>query len=128
MKKDPEEVTGEKAAILEEEAAGAEDMDEVVEGVMVAVEAEEEATVVAVAEVMTAVPIVDTIAAKTGTVDPHPSRKDKKSTSLSTLLENGETGLHESTTLWSLYQGPTKAIRSRSESSRLEATSQLEKS
>ena len=104
-------------------------MDEVVEGVMAAVEVEEEeATVVAVAEVMTAVPIVDTIAAKTGTVDPHPSRKGKRSMSLSTLLENGETGSHESTTSWSLCQGPTRVIRSRSESSRLEATSQLEKS
>ena len=90
MKKDREEVTGEKVAILEEEAAGEEDMDEVVEGVMVVAGAEEGATVVAGAEVMTAVPIADTIAVKTGTVDQHPSKKVRKLMLQSTLSGNEE--------------------------------------
>ena len=89
-----------------------EDTDEVVEGVMVA--GEEEATVVVeVAEDMTAVPIADTIAAKTETVDQHPSRRVKKLMLQSTLSGNEEMELHEATTSLYLCLAQTKVTRSR---------------
>ena len=88
MKRDREEVTGERAAILEAEAGEEEDMAEVGEEAMVVAEEATVAAAGAAAGDMTAALIADTIAAKTGTGDPHLSRKAKRSTLRSTLSEN----------------------------------------